>query len=211
MTLTRLPKWRLVSKVGNPLYDWPLSLSLDSAKYGFDANTESSVSITMRKSCATTDCDMYYSVLFGNDKYISLHTGYTGIAIYPPCNSPTIATGDPTDVLSSIPTSITNPMQQQNKLRTSLADGNQSKWDIMTKRAVDPNLPITLQFINNASDDTFTFRFASEDFKRGIECEYGAAMQTGMEIEVFLTNSWVTSADGSQVALIRSFLHNGYV
>ena len=99
------PKWRMVSKLGKPLFDWPLILNVNANQWQYDENTgKSTLSISMRAMCElTSQCDQFYTFAVGNGKYISFATdfdGYistgakSGIQMYPACGSSSLPTGN---------------------------------------------------------------------------------------------------------------------
>eukprot|EP00486_Rosalina_sp_Unknown_P010519 CAMPEP_0201578628 /NCGR_PEP_ID=MMETSP0190_2-20130828/25598_1 /ASSEMBLY_ACC=CAM_ASM_000263 /TAXON_ID=37353 /ORGANISM="Rosalina sp." /LENGTH=353 /DNA_ID=CAMNT_0048012025 /DNA_START=27 /DNA_END=1088 /DNA_ORIENTATION=- len=212
-----IDKWRIVSKLGNQLLDWPLTLALDANTYGFEPNKQdSAVAITMRGFCElTSECDAFFSVSIGN-KYFSFATDFDGaittgnqlgIQIYPACQTQ-LATGDPTNFLSSVTPG--SAMNMWYGLRSVLAGGDRNNWDVIktTSTHNGENFPVTFELVNNDIDDSFIVRFGSPKFRKGqIQCKYNGAVDTNAEIKMFMTNDWPNNAD--ETIVIRSFVING--
>jgi len=205
--------WRMVSRMGDPLFNWPLSVSLAADVYGFKANEESSVSITTRGRCAKPECDIFFSFRFGTNRYLSfvtdfdgnINTGYaSGLQIYPACRSRNLARGNPAKFLRSIQS--TDPQTQSQALRAVLAGGDAQNWDVLRARSNDENFPVTFTFTNNPITDTFTVEFGSDMFKKGIQCVFRGSMDPDQDITMYLTPDW--DDDQNEVSAVRSFIIN---
>ena len=180
---------------------------MDAEKYAFKPYEHSSLFITIDAYCSLTDnnsgeCDAWFSFSIGNQQYFNFITDadqslnlYTGIfSNYPKCKmTDSIANGDASTLLSSIPSDQLNPYS----LRNALSNGNQSNFDsMMEENRIKANgrryFPLTFEFHNYPNQNKFVFGFETPAFPAydlgpPFRCQYNSAVNVDQDFKMYIS------------------------